>query len=726
MSDAGTGRPLAGATAGDSIFLVVSDKDGIIRIPGSFERPVIIVRHLGYQDQQVRLTRDFQEVRLQPDYLLLETVTVNAYQSLRPIRDVSSSFSQLSLEEVPTLGATGLVNAVNALPGIRMERRSPGSYRINVRGSTLRSPFGVRNVKIYFNQIPVTEPGGNTPLNMLDMEHLSSLSVIRSPASSLYGAGTGGVIFFDLEGDMPEGTSGLAELGAGSYGYRNWHASVRHRNEDNHIRLMAGGVQTDGYRDHTEMNRRNLGVQGNLSLGEQHDLSYLALYNDLFYELPGGLTREQRDEDPTQARQIAMDRQSSLDQQYFISGVSHRWDWNEQSGVRTAVFYSQSAKRNPFITNYEFEDLNGAGLRSYVFHEIRMNEASLKLTGGGEWQWARFRANNFGNDGGQPDTLRYVDDTRMFTGFEFLQADLEAGRWLVTGGLSINHLIYKFNRVKDVALDSSYRVDRSFNIEFSPRLGLTRRFGKSAVFMNISWGFSPPTQDEVRTSDGAINVDLEAERALSVEAGARSDLLPGRLTADLTFFHIRQNNTIVSQVDEAGNSLFINSGETLHRGLELLLTGNILRKGQGVFREINARGSLSWNHLEFTEYVREQGGENVDFSGNELTGGVPLSYFLEATAGLTGDFRLTLSHQYTSAIPLNDRNTVYSRPYHLVRLNVEKQFFNGRIVQLLVYAGVDNLLDERYSLGNDLNAFGERYFNPSPARNYYGGVRLIF
>jgi iron complex outermembrane receptor protein len=36
------------------------------------------------------------------------------------------------------------------------------------------------------------------------------------------------------------------------------------------------------------------------------------------------------------------------------------------------------------------------------------------------------------------------------------------------------------------------------------------------------------------------------------------------------------------------------------------------------------------------------------------------------------------------------------------------------------YIGADNILNETYSLGNDLNALGGRYFNPAPKRNYFG------
>ena len=41
-----------------------------------------------------------------------------------------------------------------------------------------------------------------------------------------------------------------------------------------------------------------------------------------------------------------------------------------------------------------------------------------------------------------------------------------------------------------------------------------------------------------------------------------------------------------------------------------------------------------------------------------------------------------------------------------------------------MYGGVENATDRRYSLGNDLNAFGGRYFQPAPGRNYYAGTQV--
>jgi len=42
------------------------------------------------------------------------------------------------------------------------------------------------------------------------------------------------------------------------------------------------------------------------------------------------------------------------------------------------------------------------------------------------------------------------------------------------------------------------------------------------------------------------------------------------------------------------------------------------------------------------------------------------------------------------------------------------------------FIGGENLFDMRYSLGNDINAAGGRYFNTAPGVNIYGGIALHF
>src|SRR5689334_9500950 len=83
----------------------------------------------------------------------LQEVVIKAYEQKRVLRDVPAAVGYINREGLERFGSASIVHAMNTLPGVRMEERSPGSYRLNIRGSSLRSPFGVRNVKVYYNDL---------------------------------------------------------------------------------------------------------------------------------------------------------------------------------------------------------------------------------------------------------------------------------------------------------------------------------------------------------------------------------------------------------------------------------------------------------------------------------------------------------------------------------------------------------------------------------------------
>ena len=131
----------------------------------------------------------------------LGEVIVKAYEQNRKLIEVAAPVSVIGQTQMNRFSSMSILPAVNMTPGVRMEERSPGSYRLNIRGSSLRSPFGVRDVKIYLNEIPLTDPSGNTYLNLLSFYNFNSIEIIKGPASSLYGAGTGGVMLIHTLAD---------------------------------------------------------------------------------------------------------------------------------------------------------------------------------------------------------------------------------------------------------------------------------------------------------------------------------------------------------------------------------------------------------------------------------------------------------------------------------------------------------------------------------------------
>src|SRR5436190_18365713 len=136
----------------------------------------------------------FSQEETTDSYKALNEIVVRAFEQNRKVSSTTATVRIIEFNNGDRYNKTSLVNGFNTIAGVRMEERSPGSYRINIRGSSLRSPFGVRNVKVYWNDIPITDPGGNTYFNQFAFNNFSSIEIAKGPAGSMYGAGTGGLI----------------------------------------------------------------------------------------------------------------------------------------------------------------------------------------------------------------------------------------------------------------------------------------------------------------------------------------------------------------------------------------------------------------------------------------------------------------------------------------------------------------------------------------------------
>src|SRR5688572_27174152 len=185
---------------------------------------------------------------------ILQEVVVKAYEQNRQLKEVSAAINVINAAQLSRYNNTSLLPALNATPGVHMEERSPGSYRLNIRGSTLRSPFGVRNVKVYWNGIPFTDPGGNTYLNQLSYFNVKSIEVLKGPASSLYGAGTGGAVLINSQTNNRLPGINL-QYSTGSFNLQNINAQITTGNSDHNNTFGYTHQSSDGYRDHTRMRR---------------------------------------------------------------------------------------------------------------------------------------------------------------------------------------------------------------------------------------------------------------------------------------------------------------------------------------------------------------------------------------------------------------------------------------------------------------------------------------
>ncbi|RYZ53632.1 MAG: TonB-dependent receptor, partial [Chitinophagaceae bacterium] len=287
----------------------------------------------------------------------LSTVEVSAYGQVRKLKDVPAAVGYINKQMLNRFSPASAVAAMNTVAGVRMEERSPGSYRFNIRGSSLRSPFGVRNVKVYYNDIPFTDPGGHTYLNGLGYYNFNSVEILKGPGSSLYGAGTGGVLL--IEGMSPnERANVMAEYTTGSFGLHNAYAGVTTGDGENKSRLGFQHQQSDGFRDHSALRRNILSWSGHHKLGETQVLKTTFLYSDLYYQTPGALTKTEFEANPRASRPggggfpSAVQSRAAIYQKTFLAGASLTQKLTAGITNQSVAYASFTELRNPTIRNY--------------------------------------------------------------------------------------------------------------------------------------------------------------------------------------------------------------------------------------------------------------------------------------------------------------------------------------------------------------------------------------
>lgn len=649
---------------------------------------------------------------------VLEEVTIEAYAYKRPLSEVPASVATVSGTELTRFSNTSILPAVNTIPGVRMEERSPGSYRFSIRGSLLRSPFGVRNVKVYWNGLPFTDGGGNTYLNLLDFNSIGSMEVIKGPGGSLYGAGTGGVVLLK----RPMSDTNQLQLSAvgGSYGLQCYMAAWENHTEKTDFRIQYARQQADGYREQAAMRRD--AVQGDVDfhIADDYSLSATFLYSDLFYETPGGLTQAQFDANPRQARPAGGPNRGAVEQHAAVTnktgylGISDEFQWNDRWTTETGMYGSVSAFENPTIRNYEKRDERNFGVRTQTQH-VMEGRLKGKLTFGGEYQYFNSPITVNGNTYGVIDTIQTDDKLRSRLLMFFAQAELDLGKnYFLTVGASANFLKYRFTTLEPQPV---IEQSRTFDAVVSPRLALLKKFDIVSVYASLSQGFSPPSLAEVRPSAGTYNNSLNSERGLNYELGFKGNVLSSRLQYDVALYDFRLDETIVIQRTADGAEYFVNAGKTSQRGIEASVSYSVPLSTDR--SNLSLWASYTYNHYRFKNY--ESDGNN--FSGNRLTGVAPTIFLFGADVSIA-NFYVNLTTNYTDAIPLNDANTAYASEYFLLGSRVGYRSPEGKKVGYEIFVGIDNALDKRYSLGNDLNAIGGRYFNAAAPRNFYVGVKV--
>jgi iron complex outermembrane recepter protein len=657
---------------------------------------------------------------------ILSEVVVKAFEQNRSLKDVPAAINYIGPSQLKRFNNTNILPALNATPGVKMEERSPGSYRMNIRGSSLRAPFGVRNVKVYFNDIPYTDPGGNSYLNQLGYYNFNSIEVIKGPGSSLYGSGTGGVILIRSEAESWEQGLGI-DYTTGSYGLHNVNVQLKAGKEKFHHTVNYQHQVSQGYRDHTEL-KRDVLAWNSVTRIKTGELRTHVLFGDLFYETPGALTLAEYNANRKAARPAvgqfpsAEAAKAAIFQKTILGGVVLDQRISSKWHNTTAVYAAHTQLKNPTFRNYgRTSEPHGGGRTVFT---LSTNAGKVKMTwhNGAEFQTTRIKFWAYSNLAGNPNIIN--TDNRIYNKqyFIFSQLSLDISNdWILTMGVSLNKLKVRIDSLFP-GPKTTYR--RIYSNELAPKVALLKKINNNvSAYASLSRGFSPPTTAEVLPSSNVINTELEAESGYNYEVGAKGALMNGRFFFDINAFYFKLNNTIVQRRDASGGDIFVNAGSTDQKGIETYLSYQLLSgSGGGFLRSAKCFVSHTWHRFRYKDFKQV----NNDFSGKALPSVPPQQAVLGIDLVTVKNTYANITFSYTDDIPLNDANTDKADAYQVLDVRVGHVFLLKKKHNVEIYAGVNNVLSQEYSLGNDINAFGARYYNAAAVINYFGGVRFYF
>ena len=653
-----------------------------------------------------------------------DSVVVTAFRQTYLIQQLPASVAHLSRKDFSFLGAATMLPAVNQVPGVRMEERSPGSYRFSIRGSLLRSPFGVRNVKVYLNQVPLTDAGGNTYLNLLPAGMLGEMDILKGPAASSYGAGTGGVLLLSSKSDekRPEGTQIRAGIAGGSFNLFRQDLSFEKQQSKSQWKIDQDHQQSSGYREQTAFRRDALAFHWQQRVGS-HTFHTQIIYANLFYQTPGGLTLAQFQQNPRQARPAtttlpgAVTQNTSVSNETVIVSVAHQVNLSANWNLHSFVLGGQTQFSNPFITNYEQRKENNQGAGTSIRYLNSKQAYKLEWISGIEWIRQRSDVTNHSNKKGFPDTLQFKDDLMANQWFAYTQLSLQVREWRLEAGLSINNQRFSFERISTPGSRPTYQ---NLSAIAAPRFSISRKINSHwQVQMMVARGFSPPTLAEIRPSDGNFYGELQPESGWNIELGWRWNIVPGRLNWTASLYRFQLDQAIVRRNNAAGAEFFINAGSTSQPGIETSLQWEIIPSSSVSKWKLSLQSGYSFQPYQFRQY--QQGTTNL--SGKSLTG-VPRDILtvgnqLSHVKGFYCHWQMNA----TSTLPLNDVNDEWAAPYQLLQAEIGWHLNNkGKRWHLFISA--DNLLNQSYSLGNDINAAGRRFYNPAPGISFLAGIRF--
>jgi len=615
ITDSENKEPLPGANVvlENTQYGAATDNEGNYRItdipPGSYR---LIVSMIGYRKEYRKIkVRDSETFHLDISLVMApimgEEIVVTGTKSLKIIKDVPVRTMIVTPEKIKEKSATNLYEALENVPGIRVEQRCSNCNFTTVRVAGLEGQY---TQTLIDGQPIFSGLAGVYGLQQLQTGNIERIEVVKGSGSALYGSSAiGGVINVIMKEPslLPSVDVGV---NMGSFGTNSFYINGSQRRgdvglvfsaqKDMHKAVdMTGGdsppykdIGKDGYTDRVETD--NLGASTKLywynPVGEDSKVKLsarvisetrqggrLATWDDPFdidseqiktlrYETGLGFEKPlpRGDRMKLDAEYVFHDRNAT-------NGAA--WDKAIEAGILEEDL-NLTEKGWEYIDNYDFNRFKEEwypkpfiSTEHIYFSDLSYSLPldSLTLLTGLQYRKSRLDQNINGTQ-----SNRHADDLGVY-----VQADLN----LVKKVEMVSGLRYDIHKSYDQLTDSEYNTT-ALSPRFALRYSLTDQI---TLRGNIGTGFRVPYlfSEDLHLCASAPRIykgkDLKAERSLSLSLGA--DMYRKTFRAGASIFRTAIKDKIVflspeeEPIPPGYDFKYSNVGNAYTQGFELSLGG---------------------------------------------------------------------------------------------------------------------------------------------------------
>lgn len=636
------------------------------------------------------------------------------------------------------------INASEALasvPGLVAQNRQnyAQDLQISSRGFGARSAFGVRGVRLISDGVPATMPDGQGQPSAFNLDMAERIEVLRGPFSAIYGNHSGGVIqLFTRDGQGRPSVE--LNLSGGSDGARKTDISAQGSSGAVGYVIDASRFETDGYRAHSAATRDQAFAKLTMTPAAGGKLTLVAnsLRQDGTQD-PLGVTWATYQRDPRageidttdtatpkgtladrygtrkdinhQQLGVAYDQQFGDDRLHVMAYGGNRQVTQFQAFSK--VFQAPSTHSGgvvDFDRDFYGVDINWSSVR-------RFGEGKLTTTIGVDYGHSsddRKGFENFvGDQFGVMGALRRDEQDKLSSVDPYLQAEWQAGPWVLTGGLRHTRMNVE---VDDRFLANGNDSGSADYSHTTPVLGVLYKLNPVLnVYASAARGFETPTLNELFYSGtgGGFNFGLRAAKSTHVEAGLKA-VVGANTRINTALFQVRTSDELVVDISAFGRTSYKNAGKTLRQGAEMSLDTSF---GAGV------SGRLALTALRA---VYDQAFGTV-LEGSRLPGVPNANMFAELAWKDAADrFGAALETAASSKVYAEDANTEIPAPGYAVlnaRFTAHQESGPWRFKQ---FVRVNNLADRKYVGSLIVGDANKRFYEAAPGRNWMLGASVAY